>query len=110
VNCPNCNSQNVRRSLRRGIYQGLIQRLILRAPYRCEACGRRFSAFSIRGHSSSRKHHTLAGWLGIRGKQKSRFTRRLSVAVIVVVFLVLAVWIVLYVAEPRAPMQPVTTP
>jgi hypothetical protein len=83
---------------------------MLRAPYRCESCGRRFSAFSIEGHSSSRKHHTLGGWLGIRGREKSRFTRRLTVAVLVIVFLVLAVWMVLYLAEPRAPVQPITTP
>jgi hypothetical protein len=83
---------------------------MLRAPYRCESCRLRFSAFSIGGNSSSRKHHSLAGWLGIRGNQKGRFTRRLTVAVLVIVFLVLAVWIVLYLAEPRASVLPLVAP
>jgi predicted Zn-ribbon and HTH transcriptional regulator len=45
--CPDCQSDQVRRSRMRGIVESLLAMLLIR-PYRCEECDYRFSRWSIR--------------------------------------------------------------
>jgi predicted Zn-ribbon and HTH transcriptional regulator len=45
--CPDCQSDQIRRSRMRGIVEPLLAFLLIR-PYRCEACDYRFFRWSIR--------------------------------------------------------------
>ncbi len=53
--CPNCGSEEVRRSLRSGIVENIFYRMVGLRPYRCQACGNRF--FDRRG-AAGRKENT----------------------------------------------------
>ena len=45
--CPECQSDQIRRSTMRGIVESLLAFLLIR-PYQCEECGYRFFRWSIR--------------------------------------------------------------
>jgi len=53
--CPNCGSEEVRRSLCSGIAENIFYRMIGVRPYRYRACGERF--FDRRG-APGRKENT----------------------------------------------------
>jgi transcriptional regulator NrdR family protein len=73
MNCPNCHSENTRRSRRRGLREGMALRLKHQAPYRCTECGLRFIASD---EATAADHHwvSIADYLGLIGKQRLAFS------------------------------------
>jgi len=111
MNCPGCDSHKVRRSLRRGLVEGVIHRLLLRAPFRCEACGLRFVAFWPGHHFRKRKGHgSIASYLGIRGAMKRKVGRKVAIGAVALLLAALAIWLVMQLSEPSAPSQPQSGP
>lgn len=108
--CPNCKSHNVRRSRRRGLYEGLVLRIVLRAPFRCESCQKRFRTFWPR-HPLSRKmaHTSLASYLGISNAQQSKFNRAVIITLVVIVVILLGVQLVMWLTRPVNPIEPPAT-
>jgi len=49
--CPDCQSRNVRRSVRRGILEIVGLSLILMRPFRCERCDTRYYGLVFAGRS-----------------------------------------------------------
>lgn len=47
IECPDCRSDQIRRSRTRGIVDSFLARLLIR-PYRCQECDCRFFRWSIR--------------------------------------------------------------
>jgi hypothetical protein len=83
----------------------VLLRVLGRAPWRCGACGRRFTAPSDPEIESRRRHHTLAGYLGVRDpKQRHSVNQRALGAVAALAALVLALGLLRYCAsETRSP-------
>ncbi len=101
MECPNCGSLRVRRSLRRGLWEGLILRMMLRAPYRCFDCGTRYFGSSlIPAFRQRRRHKSLAGWLGFRGGQVRKFHRALIILALFAALIVVASWLVQHLSQP----------
>jgi hypothetical protein len=100
MECPHCKSHNLRRSHRRGLWEGLILRIILRAPFRCGDCNKRFWGFSRDPHfRRSKKPHSFAGYLGIYGKQKKKLKKLLLLLVILIIGSIFAFYFALYLAD-----------
>lgn len=96
MNCPGCNAANLRRSRRRGIYEGLVLRVLYFAPYRCEACGQRFTVSSFGQRARAHRHRQSAtAYLGLRGPAKKRFVRAVKFAVVGIALILVAIWLVL---------------
>jgi ribosomal protein L37AE/L43A len=100
MECPNCKSNHVRRSVRHGLKEGLFLRFILRAPFRCLQCGKRFMGFShnpqFRQH---RKHRDLAAFLGFRGSEKKNFSRRMIIILVGCILILMAIYIIFHLAQ-----------
>lgn len=104
MQCPNCDSIRVRRSLRKGLWEGLFLRMLFRAPYRCVDCGTRYLGSSLNPVFHSRKHHrTLAGYLGFRGAQVRKFRRAIVIIIMFAALILVASWLVSRFSEPGAP-------
>lgn len=43
--CPQCDSSQVRRSIRRGFFERVLYRILRLWPYRCDRCDIRFLGF-----------------------------------------------------------------
>ena len=77
-----------------------------RAPWRCGACGRRFTAPSAPEIESRRRHRTLAGYLGVRDpKQRHSLNQRALGVVAAVSALVLALGLLRYCAGSTRPPE-----
>lgn len=111
MHCPKCSSERVRRSVRRGLREGVFLRFAGQAPYRCFACQARFFASTADARFGRRKRHrSLAGFLGFRGQQRRQFHRWLMTASLAAVLIWVAIYLVMHLAEPGAPPQPVAAP
>lgn len=91
MKCPNCLSENVRRSRRRGPKEGLALRVTHQAPYRCRECGLRFNHREDDGiDGASRRDLSLADYLGLRGAARRYCTDQVIYgALALLVFIVL---------------------
>ncbi len=58
--CPNCGSDNVRRSLRKGPKDWVLRRLLFQSPYRCLDCDERFFDFRATHHPKKEPRHHAA--------------------------------------------------
>jgi hypothetical protein len=104
MQCPNCGSIRVRRSLRNGLYEGLFLRLLFRAPFRCFDCGTRYFGSSLNLVFRTRKHHrTIAGYFGFRGGQIRKFRRAIVLIILFAALIMVASWLVTRLSEPGAP-------
>lgn len=111
MNCPKCESNDVHRSRRRGLYEGLALRLILRAPFRCVACGLRFTGFILGQHvRRPKKHRSLASYLGLHGVEKDTFNRILLISLVAALFILAVTWVVLRMSVPSPPPPPLPEP
>jgi len=91
MECRYCKAKKLHRSRRQGLYEGLVMRLILRGPFRCSACGRRYSQFIIgREYRRREKHESLASFLGMRGREH-RLQQALIIILISAFFLAIAI-------------------
>jgi DNA-directed RNA polymerase subunit RPC12/RpoP len=73
MNCPNCHSEDVRRSRRSGPREGIALRLKHQAPYRCAHCSTRFIAREDAAAGGPRQL-SFADYLGLRGDSRRFFT------------------------------------
>lgn len=109
LECPNCSSHDVHRSQRYGLYEGLVFRMARRAPFRCENCHLRFSAFWPRHPLSTKMAHTsLASYLGIPEAQQSKFNCAEIITLVVTVVILLGVRLVMWLTRPVNPIEPPT--
>ncbi len=75
MECPSCQSDNVRRSRRRGLREGTTLRLKNQAPYRCRDCGYRFIAPADEATlAAASRHLTFADYLGLHGWARKLFS------------------------------------
>lgn len=91
MKCPDCNSEDVRRSRRRGPKEGTALRLKGEAPYRCRQCGSRFAAKSEETDQSSAPHQvSFADYLGLTGWARRAFSDHAVIGgLLAIVFLVM---------------------
>jgi len=77
MKCPNCLSDDVRRSRRRGPREGITLRIKHQAPYRCRQCDFRFVGAEDDGDgTSARRQVSFADYLGLRGTARSLLSDR----------------------------------
>lgn len=89
--CPACGTERTSRSRRSGYRETVLLRIAGRAPWRCHACGRRFTAPSASEIEGRRRHRTLAGYLGVQDpKRRYRLQQRVRGAVMAVAALLIA--------------------
>jgi len=95
MNCPNCQSNDVRRSRRRGPQEGLALRVKHQAPYRCRACGLRFIAEEEEPADSDRAL-SIADYLGLRGWARRILTDQViygGIALLVILVVIIMVFV-----------------
>lgn len=96
MKCPDCNSENIRRSRRRGLREGMTLRRKNEAPFRCGSCGLRFIATNEAVDPGSTDHYVpFAGYLGLAGWPRRVFTDQMILgSLLVATLLVLALAVV----------------
>lgn len=96
MNCPNCHSDDVRRSRRRGPQEGFALRVKHKAPYRCRTCGLRFVADDEEPIDGDRSL-SIADYLGLRGWARRVLTDQViySVLALLIIFLIIVLVFVL---------------
>lgn len=96
VKCPSCGSDKIRRSARRGIKEGLFLRLVMRAPYRCISCSRRFiEKADAEKFRRQGRFPGLAAYLGLRRGQRHKFQLlfvSLGLALILLLIVIAFTW------------------
>jgi hypothetical protein len=134
MNCPKCNSEKIRRSRRRGLYETLVLRYMHAEPFRCEACGMRFSVSAAdkgspdtvsRPHQphnphnpqnqpqphplpqNPRRHRSILSKMGLRGSRRKRVARDLKFVVILLVCCIAVIGLVLHTSseQPSSPQS-----
>jgi len=69
--------------------------MVFRAPFRCEACGRRFNAFALQtAYKRNLPYPDAASFLGLRGKEQ-KLQQWIVTVVLVVIILLFAGWLTL---------------
>lgn len=98
MNCPNCNSDEVRRSRRRGPQEGLALRAKHQAPYRCRACGHRFIADDEKSVDSDRAL-SIADYLGLHGWARRALTDQMiygMLALLIILVVIIVVFVLAF--------------
>lgn len=98
MNCPKCQSDDVRRSRRRGPQEGLALRVKHQAPYRCRACGLRFVAEEEVTAESDRPL-SIADYLGLRGWARRILTDQViygGIALLVILVVIIMVFVLAF--------------
>jgi hypothetical protein len=118
MKCPNCNSEDVRRSRRRGPQEGLTLRIMGQAPFRCRSCDLRFTAKKDGDEAIAHDRHiSFANYLGLSGWQRRVFSDdtvfasllALLLLVFIIAFFALALgWIDPMFLRTHADWQPTT--
>ena len=106
MRCPRCGSDRVRRSSRRGLTEGLILRAIMRAPFRCFACGKRFIDEDPE-HKYRRigSHRSLATYIGLRRRQRFKLMLLFIGTILVVMAFGFLSWFSYQLANRKQPKR-----
>ena len=64
MKCRYCGSSEIHRSHRRDLHERVLLRMLLRAPYRCNACARRFADWYFGPDTGAKDHLGFANVLG----------------------------------------------
>ena len=97
MNCPNCHSEDVRRSRRSGPREGIALRLKHQAPYRCQHCATRFIAREDAAVALQRQL-SFADYLGLRGWSRRFFSDRVILGGLTSLLLLLVIGVFFSVA------------
>lgn len=90
MECPSCQSDNVRRSRRRGPQEGTALRFKNQAPYRCHECGLRFIAPADEATLAAAKRHlTIADYLGLHGWARKLFSDQVVLGLVAFLLMLL---------------------
>ncbi len=97
MNCPNCQSDNVRRSRRRGPQEGLALRVKHQAPYRCRDCGLRFVAEEDASSEAGRPL-SIADYLGLRGWARRVLTDQMIYGTLALLVILVVIVLIFFLA------------
>ena len=99
MKCPDCNSEDIRRSRRHGLREGMTLRHKNEAPFRCRSCDLRFIAQNDAVAPDSTDHYVpFAGYLGLAGWSRRVFTDQMILGSLLVATLLVLVLVVVALA------------